>query len=166
MIVSSSVYRCWLRSMRWGRRGRGRRRSRGLLRGCRRRGRWAGTSLGSRCGWRGRGRIPRCSLSRRSAGDTAAFDGALVVSAPKTTKSRRTVPLDPAVMTLLRPTAPSRRPSASPRTPGPRRAWCSPTRPGSRSTRAPCCGCCSRPLSGWAWPGWAAHPAAQRGVVP
>jgi hypothetical protein len=44
--------------MPWGRRGRGRRRSRGRVRGCRLACRWGGGSPRRRRGWPGRGRTP------------------------------------------------------------------------------------------------------------
>lgn len=58
-------------SRRWGRRGRGRRRCRGLLRGCRRVCRWGARSLGSHRGRPARSRIPsgrrsRCSVAGRA----------------------------------------------------------------------------------------------------
>src|SRR6516164_4917333 len=54
------------RARLWCRRGRGRRRSRGPLAGCRRGSRWAGRPCRSRRGWRGGWRSPRCWRIRRS----------------------------------------------------------------------------------------------------
>ena len=57
---------------RWGRPGRGRRRSRGLVRRCRPVDRWAGSSLDSRPCWPARWRTPTGGRSRCSAAGTKA----------------------------------------------------------------------------------------------
>jgi integrase len=64
---------------------------------------------------------------------------ALTITGPKTARSRRTVPLSPGVVAMLR-TAPPRRPTGSAReTIGVIRVWCSPPSSAARSTRETCC---------------------------
>ena len=77
----------------------------------------------------------------RVAATLGRVDGALMITEPKTARSRRTVPLSPAVVAMLR--APHRaesRDGCARATSGRSRAWCSPPSSAPQWTRATSCG--------------------------
>ena len=96
-------------------------------------------------------------------GTLGRVGGKLVVSEPKTDRSRRTVPLGAPLVAMLRAAASSRPPnnSAQP-TSGRTRVWCSPPSSGHRSSRATSCGRLRRPPPRQAWKASGCTPCGTR----